>query len=155
MPPSVEPLRERAMAAMAMQLDTIAEGSSYWTTPDITRALLGIKQYPTLQTTPILGVMRSSGSTLTRVERGRGYRHEFRITVWGYVEGTEFERVATRLERLWDDHVRSLLADPTLGLGHLVTDCRPDGVTDTDNGVLEPQAWFAQDWLILAHETIG
>lgn len=155
MPPPTEPLRERAMAAMATQLDTIATGATYWTTPDVTRALLGIKQYTTLQGVPLLGVVRASGSQLERVERGRGYRHAFRVTVWGYVEGTANEPVATRLERLWDDHVRCLLADPTLGLGTLLADCRPDGLTDTDNGVLEPQAWFAQDWLILAHEIIG
>jgi hypothetical protein len=153
MPPVTEPLRERVMAAMATQLGTIVAGSTYWVTPVlVTRALLSIKQYAAF---PVLGVMRASGSGLPRVERGRGYRHEFRVTVWGYERATETELVGTRLERLWADHVRCLLGDPTLGLGHLVADCRPDGETDTDNGALEPQAWFAQDWLIWAHETIG
>jgi hypothetical protein len=141
------------MAAMATQLATIIAGATYWTTPAlVTRALLSIDQYTSF---PVLGVMRASGSALPRVERGRGYRHEFRITVWGYVKETAGVLAGTWLERLWEDHIHCLLADPSLGLGHLLADCRPDGGMDTDDGVLEPVAFFAQDWLVLAHELIG
>lgn len=168
-----EPIRERTMAAVAEQLETIQGGTvvygskavEYWTTPSlVTRALLWLPQYdqplaagdPTTQLDqgPVLGVVRASGSTFTRTIHvdpdgpvSSGFEHEQRMTVWGYVKQTETDQAATVLERLFQDTVECLLVDSTLG--GLAVDCRPDGALDTDDGAMEPLAFFAQDWLVV------
>ena len=166
-----EPFREQVMAAFAARLATIAAGVvdydgrlvTYLTTPSlVTRALLWITQYeqplaPPDMTTqldlgPVLGVVRGSGSTFSRIEhvpdeRGAviGFAHEMRLTVWGYAKGAA-DSASTQLERLWADHINAVLVDPRFA--GLVADTVPDGPLDTDDGVLEPLGYFAQDWLV-------
>lgn len=166
-----EPWREQVMVAFAERLATIVAGTvdydgrlvSYLSTPSlVTRSLLWINQYdqplapPDMETQldrgPVLGVVRGSGSTYSRLEHLpddltiQGYGHEMRLTVWGYIKATSTEIVGTLVERLWWDHVKSILVDSRLG--GLVSDAVPDGPLDTDDGVLEPLAYFAQDWLV-------
>jgi hypothetical protein len=146
-----EPIREQILAAMADRLGTIAWESNARTVPAlVTRALLSIDQYKAeLEAGPVLGVMRSSGSTfepMTLTSR----RHQVVVAVWGYVRGDATVGAGTWLERLWDDTVRVLLADPKLG--GLAVDVELSGPTDTDDGALEPEAAFAQNWLVTVHE---
>jgi hypothetical protein len=147
-----EPVRERVQAALEARLKTIAAGVvidpqsgqsvEYFTTPSlVTRALLWITQYdqlleatsPTtrLDIGPVLGVVRSSGSTFERVLHGdpdrpliEAFEHEQRVTIWGYVKGSTAVGgvlASTRIERLWQDHVACLLTDTKLG--GLALDC--------------------------------
>ncbi len=164
MPPSLEPIRERILAAIAARLGTIAGGDDYFTTPAITRALLEIDQYKDAELlVGVLGVMRSEGSTLTPEshvdDSGRvTFQHLFKVAVYGYVigdpDGTPNAVPAgTRLERLWEDHVKCLLLDDELG--GLVIDLSPDPEPTsyrTDRGGKEPRAWFEQRWVAKAHE---
>ena len=168
-----EPLRERTMAAIAAQLATIQEGTvvypdttvDYWTTPSlITRSLLWIPQYDRpltsnssitqLDAGPVLGVVRSSGSTFERLlhvdpaAAATGLEHMQRLTIWGYVKGTASVLAGTLLERLWQDVYQCLLVDPTFG--SVALDSKPDGTLDTDDGALEPLGYFAQDWVVIA-----
>lgn len=167
MPP--EPVREKVMVALADQLATITAGDTYWTTPSlVTRELLWITQYnqplgvgpdPTatqLDAGPVLGIMRSSGSTFERILHGaanrpvvEAFEHEMRVTVWGFVKATPGVIAGTWAERLFQDHLACLLA--TSRLGTLARQSiEPDGALDTDDGFLEPLAFFAQDWLVCA-----
>jgi hypothetical protein len=175
--PAAEPKRELVMAAIAAQLATITAGSvsypfspfpvDYWTSPSlVSRELLWITQYDQpltppattsrLDAGPVLGVTRSSGSTVERVQHGQSSRpaleafeHEMRVTIWGFVKATSGVLAGTWIERLWQDHIACLLADPRLG-GLARQPIEPEGVMDTDDGFLEPLAFFAQDWLIHA-----
>jgi hypothetical protein len=161
-----EPIREQVLAAVAARLDAIAAsatpGEPYWTTPVVTRELLSPDQYAEILTDGgvILGVMRASGSLLESAERPSGWRHEIRFTVSGYVRATAGVLAGTWLERLWRDHMLALLADAGAPdpadrpLGGLVTDLLPDGPVATDDGGAEPEAWFSQPWVAIAHELI-
>lgn len=168
-----EPIRERVMAAMATQLATITAGVvvygaksvEYLTTPSlVTRALLWVPDYDQplvagnpatqLDAGPVIGVVRSSGSTferLTHVDpagpQSAGFEHHQRITIWGYAKFTASVAVSTWLERLWQDIVECLFVDPTFG--GLALSSYPDGPVDTDDGALEPLGYIAQDWLVV------
>jgi hypothetical protein len=72
-----------------------------------------------------------------------------RVTVWGFVKATSGVIAGTWAERLFQDHLECLLANPRLGTLARQT-ITPDGPLDTDDGFLEPLAYFAQDWLIHA-----
>jgi hypothetical protein len=169
-----EPLREQIMTAFAQRLGTIVQGLvdyggglsiNYFTSPVTTRSLLWITQYdqplnpPAMLTqldqTPILGVMRASGSLFFRETHVadpdgavKGFGHDMRLTATGYVKGTDLDLAGTLIERLWADHMNAILVDPRLG--GLVKDCVPDGPLDTDDGQLEPLGFFTQDWLVKA-----
>jgi hypothetical protein len=146
----VEPIREMAMAALADRLTTIVAGPVYHTSPTVTRSLLSIDQYKGPTDLPLLGVMRSSGSTFGAVTHDT-WAHAFRVTLWGYVRATAGVLAGTWLERLWQDLRTCVLGDPTLG--GRVLQVELDGLPlDTDEGALEPWAWFAQDCLITMHE---
>jgi len=168
-----EPLREQIMVAVAQRLGTIVAGTVtygsfsvfYYTTPaHTTRTLQWITQYdqpitPPGTTTlldggPVLGVVRGSGSTFERQTHVPnadgaigGFTHEMHLTIWGYVKAAGSDLASTLLERLWADHMNAMLSDPSLGGIGVAS---PDGPLDTDDGVLEPLAYFAQDWVIKA-----
>jgi len=168
-----EPWREQVMLAIVERLQTIVAGSvtygaltvEYQTTPSlVSRALQGIAQYdqplapPDPQTQldigPVLGVMRSSGSTFSRIQHVPdsggailGFAHELRLRVWAYCKPTMSDIVGTILERVWWDHMQAILVEPRFG--GLVSDTMPDGVLDTDDGVIEPLGYFYQDWLVM------
>lgn len=150
-----EPVRERVKAAIAARLETIpAVGApTYLTVPAlVTRSLLSIDQYPTeLESGPVLGVARSSGSTFEQATM-TSRRHRIVVTVWGYVKGGDVI-AETLLERLWDDVARCLLADPRLG--GTVMDLDMIGATETDDGALEPLGFFAQDWAAIVDEQMA
>lgn len=146
-----EPIREQIQAAVADRLTTIQAGTlvktyTYWATPTVvTRALLSIVHYKVeLETGPVLGVTRATGSLLASQAQPKIYSDLYRFTVEGYVRERGDVLAATWLERSWEDHVRCLLDDPWLGT--LVLDLRPD-TTETDDGDLEPAAWFRQGWI--------
>src|SRR5262245_27830626 len=142
MPPSVEPIREQGLTQVAAQLATMTDVDCWATPALVTRALLSVDQYTTeLQTGPVFGVTRSSGSQLATIALPTLYHDTFRFSVECYVRLRDTVTGATWLERAWDDHVRCLLAQPILN--HLVRDLRLD-TTDTDDGILEPAAWFIQ-----------
>ena len=169
-----EPLRSRTMQAIAAQLETITEGVvvyptkalTYWSTPSlITRSLLWVTQYDQplaagVQTTqldvgPVLGVVRSSGSQYERnvhtaedAPMDDAFWHFQRISIWGYVKGTATLAAIDALERLWQDVKECLYVDRTFG--GVALDSRPEGTLDTDDGALEPLAYFVQDWLVTA-----
>lgn len=159
MPPP-EPLYEKQEVALADLLSTITAGATYWTTPAlVTRELLSLEQYQVVDEStglsvldrgPVLGVMRSSGSDADLSEHPRGYRNTHRITVWGYVQSTTGVAAGTWLNRLWNDVRLAVAATPDLGLPG--TDCYRDGPRFTDDGALEPQALFAQDYVAVAEE---
>lgn len=153
MPPTLSPIRDRIKDAMVARLYTIKEGAEFWTTPSlVTRKLLAIDQYKVeLAQGPVLGVMRGNGSTLEQIAQPAVFEHGLWVTVWGYVKGGDVP-ADTLLEYLWDDMTRVLLAETTLA--GLVRDVQPIGTLDTDGGVLEPLAFFAQDWLIAADQDI-
>jgi len=144
--PNLEPLRERVQIAVAERLTKIEAGDIYWATPAlVTRSLLSVDQYKAeLELGPVYGVTRSSESALSFQAQPDVYQDLYRFTVEVYVRLRDTVVAATWLERVWTDHVRCLLADPSLG--GLVLDLRPE-VTETDDGVLEPEAWFRQGWL--------
>lgn len=161
-----EPIREKVMAAMRDRLATITAGVTYWTSPSlVTRELLWITQYnqplippgtaTQLDAGPVLGCMRASGSQFERLTHPKvghvaeSFEHFQRVTVWGFAKKTDTVIVGTLIERLWQDHLGALLADPSLG-GLATLPIVPDGDLDTDDGALEPLAYFAQDWLIRA-----
>ena len=148
------PIRDRIKDAMVARLYTIKAGAEYWSTPSlVTRKLLAIDQYKAeLAQGPVLGVMRSSGSRLEQIAQPAEFEHGLIVTVWGFVRGDGVTDADTALERLWDDTVRCLLNETTLA--GLVRDLYPEGPTDTDGGALEPLAYFAQDWLVTANQSI-
>jgi hypothetical protein len=151
MPPEL-PIEEKVMVAIADRLSTIVAGAHYHTTPAlITRALLSIDQYAAeLEAGPVLGIMRSSGSTEEQ-ETLTSRVHQLVVTVWGYVREGQGVIAGDWLARLWQDHRDAIRTDPTLG--GLVRDVSLDGrPRETDEGALEPLAFFAQDWLITARE---
>jgi hypothetical protein len=167
-----EPFREQVMAAFATRLATIVAGDvdysgrvvTYLSSPSlVTRALLWITQYdqplapPDMATQldagPVLGVVRGSGSLFSRIEhvpdsRGAvaGFAHEMHLTVWGYCKGDALDSASKKIERLWADQINAILVEPRFA--GLVADSTPDGPLDTDDGVMEPLAYFAQDWLV-------
>ena len=149
-----EPIREQLFVAAAERLELIAAGPGYRTVPSlVTRSLLSIDQYATeLAAGPVLGVMRSSGSTY-ELETLTTRRHALVLTVWGYVRGDDQVLAGTWLERLWDDVVTCLFADPSLK--GLARDVEVSGPLETDDGGLEPLGWFAQDFVITLAESLG
>jgi hypothetical protein len=151
--PMDEPVRERVKAAMATRLATIATEPGYLTVPAlVTRAPLAIDQHRAdLAQGPVLGVTRSSGSTYDQ-ETQTSRLHRVVVAVIGYVRGMAALPADTALERLWEDHLRCLRGDPTLG--GLARDCEPLGGTETDEGALEPSALFVQDWLVTVEEPV-
>jgi hypothetical protein len=152
-----EVLQERIMVAIRDRLDAINGSPNYWTVPTlVTRSLLALDQYKDGQF-PILGVMRASGSMFTQTGHDRVYDHKIEVAVWGYVLGDSEATIGgtladTWLNRLWDDHVKCLLADTSLG--GLVSDLMPDPdlPRDTDDGTREPRGFFRQHWRVLARE---
>ena len=144
-PPSTEPLRERILAAVATQLATITAGSTYWATPVlVTRALLSVDAYKEeLLSGPIFGVTRATGSLFERASHDDSYLEHFRFTVECYVRDRANVLAATWLERSWEDRLHVLLTNQHLG--GLVDLLRPE-ITETDEGALEPEAWFRQTW---------
>lgn len=158
MPPS-EPLEEQIEVALAAQLDTIAAGAVYWTTPRVTRSLLRIDQYEGAAEADlaagILGVVRSSGSTVQAHDnRDDTLMHYHRVAVWGYVIGDALVPAATRLNRLYADHLRCLLAPEAIVAPILDIRPDPDMPRDTDDGAREPRAFFREHWLVTATETL-
>ena len=171
------PIRVRTMVRIAERLAMIEAGTVIHSDPDavveyttspslVTRSPLWITQYdqplapPAMATQldagPVLGVVRSSGSSIEQVLNPSpsrpildSYEHQQRVTVWGYAKATAETLAGDLIEMLWEDHVKGLLADPRLG-GLAVMDITPDGPLDTDDGALEPLAFFAQDWLVRA-----
>lgn len=145
-PPAAEPIREQIKAAVASALAGITAGSTYWATPVlVTRALLPPTQYKAeLETGPVFGVVRSSGSELGFQAQPATYRDLVRFAVECYVRLRDGVMADTWLERSWADHVVCLLADPSLG--GLTLDLRPD-LTETDDGEWEPLAGFRQHWV--------
>lgn len=164
------PVRWQAMVAMATQLATIqmgpviygAESVTYFTTPSlVTLSLRGIAQYnqplaagnpaTQLDAGPVLGVTRSSQSTLRRLLRSGGraaYESYQRVTVEGYIKAADGKLAGEWIEGLIEDHMAALLVTPTLG-GLATLDIEPVDELDTDNGALEPHAYFAQDWRVV------
>lgn len=140
-----EPLREQILEAVSDVLSGIVAGTTYWSTPAlVTRALLSIGHYKVeLESGPVYGVTRSSGSELAFQAQPFLYGTLFRFTVEAFVRLRDGVMAGTWLERAWQDHVTALLADPYLG--GLVMDLRPE-TTETDDGALEPEAWFRQVW---------
>jgi hypothetical protein len=149
-----EPIQTQVLATVAERLAEIAVvgAPTYRTAPAlVTRSLLSIDQYQQeLEVGPVLGVMRTSGCTFEPITQ-TSRRHRIRFTVWGYVRGDAVGPAGEWLDRLWDDTVRCLLTDPKLG--GLVMDLDLDGGLDTDDGALEPQGFFAQDWAALVDES--
>jgi hypothetical protein len=159
MPPAVEPLEERIELAIAERLETIAAGAMYWTTPRVTRSLLRIDQYEGAAEADlvggILGVMRSSGSVIhAHDNRDDTLMHYHRVAVWGYVIGDAQVAAGTRLNRLFADHLRCLLAPETITVPILDIRPDPDMPRDTDDGAREPRAFFREHWLVTATETL-
>lgn len=149
------PIRDQIKDAMVARLYTINAGEDYWATPSlVTRALLSIDQYKAeLAIGPVLGVMRSSGSRLEQVGQTAEFDDDSLVTIWGYVRGDSVVSADTALERLWVDVTRCFLAETTLA--GLVRNLWPEGPTDTDGGALEPLAFFAQDWLVMANQSFA
>jgi len=157
--PAVEPLEERIEAAIATRLATIAASDVYWTTPKVTRSLLSIDQYEGAAEADlgrgILGVMRSSGSVIrAHDDRDDTLMHYHRVAVWGYVIGDAVIAAGTRLNRLFADHLRCLLAPETITAPILDIRPDPDMPRDTDDGAREPRAFFREHWLVTATETL-
>lgn len=152
MPPATEPVREQVKQAILARLQTIAEGPDYWYTPSlVTRVLLSLDQYTArLQTGPVLGLQRSSGSTIRFDETTwpRVDSHVLIVDINAYVHGDIVGGTPadTRIERVWEDIRRCLQAD--LKLGGLATDLRPDGEMETDRGSWEPDGWMRQPWRV-------
>lgn len=141
-----EPIREQILAAVATRLATITT-STYWATPVlITRALLSIDHYKEdLLAGPVFGVTRATGSLIERAGHDEdAYLDHFRFTVECYVRDRGGVLAGTWLERSWQDHFSVLIDDEFLG--GLVDSLRPD-ITETDDGALEPEAWFRQTWI--------
>ena len=171
-----EPIRERIMGAIALQLETIQAGTvvygnhkpvEYWTTPSlVTREVRAVHQYdqplaagdPTTQLDlgPVVSVVRSSWSTFQRQvhvdpagQESAGYEHRQRVMLWGYVKATATVLAGTLIERLWQDVTECLLVDRTLDGLALISGPDDEGSLDTDDGQLEPLGFFVQDWLVV------
>lgn len=172
-----EPVRALVMQAIAAQLQTIRLGSveygggvatvEYYSTPSVvTRSLKWITQYDKaiseegqsqLDLGPVFGVVRGSGSEIQRVlnnPRAPGaYDLNQIITIWGYVKATADRLAGDVLDDVIEDHLAALFVDPALWLHPLgprnTLPVEPFGPLDTDDGVLEPLAYFAQNWRIV------
>jgi hypothetical protein len=145
-----EPAREQILAAIASTLGTMTGirpwGGSYKNDPVIERRM---KVLPQIVQFPHLCIVEGAGSTLTFQDTGGGtgrYLHEFRVSIYGYVKGDDVVPRSTWLQRLWDDVVRTLLAQARLG--GVARDLRPVGELDTDEGQLETVGVFAQDFIV-------
>jgi len=178
MPAELTSLGEKHLVALADRLSIIREGEPivsgaskvYRTSPSlITLSPLAIGVYnqplqpvsppvTQLDLGPVLGISRSSGSSLLRVTlRPRGgpdplkaYERQDRVTIVGYVKGTDALPAWRVLERLYEDVVECMLAEPTLG--DLVQKLETSEDRLTDRGQFEPanMAQFEQDLIITA-----
>lgn len=150
-----EPLREQILARVATNLDAITEGGTvgshtYWSTPTVVRDPVSITHYTAeLDAGPVFGVVRGSGSrldvqSLADDSGARTWVDTYRFIIHCYEQKRGETLAGTALERSWEDHIQCLLADRFLG--GLVDDLRPEE-SETDDGELEPQAWFRQGWV--------
>jgi hypothetical protein len=136
-----EPVREQIQSAVAARLAGILSTDGYYTTPAVvTRRLLPIDAYNEF---PVVGIGPSDESLLTLQAQKEAYLDEFSFRTWGYVKGDDAVPPYTWLERLWDDVVRRILAQP--GLGGLCQIVRPTRL-QVDVGLADPFAAFVQSW---------
>ena len=163
------PFRAQIIQAIEARLATITAGTLVYTDPGrniryrltpktVTRSVLPMDQYEPKDDWPLLGIMRWAGSTVAKDmhtgAHGRlVYEHALSLQIRGYVRGdhpilTDAVLAGDLLEDLWADHFACLTVDPTLG--GLVDDFGPVGELETDQGALEPDAYFIKPWLARA-----
>lgn len=133
-------------------------GGAYPNPPRVVRvlpqSLQGIPQCPYLVVSE-----RSGSEMVIEATTGGGlhYRHDFRITVTGFMQATPDTAVSTWIQRLWDDVWKTTggQAAPLDGL----EGCRmvePEGEALFDDGELgENLGAFAQGYLITLDEEIA
>jgi hypothetical protein len=149
--------RNAVERAVEERLKAIVTGETYLTTPVlVTRSIVpDIREYDTPELLgtgrPIFGVLRRSGSAFQRDgQETHGNTHAFAIV--GYVKGVpQGEPAEVASERCWSafkDAVVCLSEDPTLS--GLVDDLICEEETETDEGAIEPFAWFVQPFLATA-----
>jgi hypothetical protein len=156
-----EPLREQALARFIARLQAMTGirpwGGTYANPPGVARvlplALTGIPQFPHLVVT------ERSGSAMTPESTAGGAladRHDLRVTVVGYVQGTDEIPRSRWLQRLWDDVWRTV-AGQVRPLDAL-EGCRSveiEGECLFDDGELgERVGVFAQGYLITLDEIL-
>lgn len=150
---SPEPIRWRILAGVAARLDTMkTPGGVYYQAPAlVTLSLLAPSQYSAF---PVFGVTRSSGSRLDLVSKPGLFSHDFLLEVGCYAISTdEAVPVGYVLERHWDDHLRCLREDRTLG--GIVKELEPVGELETDEGGTDPRGWWFQPWRAVASQALG
>lgn len=129
-------------------------GGPYPNLPRVERVAITIDQAPE---SPHLFVIEGSGSTLlVEATGGAGnahFVHQFRVLIGAYVKGDDQVVRSTWLQRLWDDVVRTLVLNETLG--GLCRDLVIDGPLETDEGEYEPYGAFSQPITITIDEQMS
>jgi hypothetical protein len=146
-----EPLRERALAALVTELETITGtrpwGGSYLNTPVVERRYktpMQVTQFPALL------VLEGPGSTFEIAGVDGMFEHKLRVVIYGYVQGDDQTLRTTWLQRLWDDVITVLQANRILGGLSSDIDILE---LETDEGELEPLGAFAQTIAVTLFES--
>lgn len=146
-----EPIRDQILDSLVARLQTMTGvrpwGGSYPTTITVNRYFTQIQEIERLKGGfPHLIVIDAPGSTLKEDRMGSAnqeiFLHEFNVVIYGYVKADGTASRARWMQRLWDDVVRTLLANRTLT--GLVRHLTIDEPLETDAGLLDPFGAFAQ-----------
>jgi hypothetical protein len=145
-----EAVREQALAAIATKLAAMTGtrpwGGSYADNPVVDRIYHkpeNVTQFP-----HVCVIEGALGSTFdieaTGGAQAAQFLHAFKVAIYGYVKGDLLGGTprSTWLQRLWDDVVKTLLANATLD--GAVRDLTLDPGVETDEGELEPVGVFVQ-----------
>ena len=152
-----ESVREQALVQVVAKLATMTGtrpwGGSYPSDPVVER------EYKTLETVnrfPHLIVIEDDGSPFEPFEVGPGgdghFKHGFNFQVYGYVARSNGQTRSTWLQRLWDDVVRTIQKNRSLGGVASDVIVLPDLVVD--GGDSEPVGGFRQGFAAVLYESM-
>lgn len=152
-----EPVRDQALDQIVLKLKGMTGnrpwGGAYPNNPVVERKW---REVTAVNEFPHLCVVEGPGSTFAQEATGSAtqamHLHEFKVMVYGYVKADGAVTRSRWLQRLWDDVVRTLIGDSTLG--GVVRDMTIDPNVETDEGELEPTGAFAQGVTVIMDELV-
>lgn len=149
-----EPVRDQILDKVADVLKTISTGNGYHTTPAlVTRDW---RTYDQCNEFPVLIVTEAADSQPPVIRAMNDWFEDvYRLSVYGYVLGSDQLPRSRALERLYDDVLKVLIANATLATNNvgLVRDLAFDGPRQTDGGLWEHQGVFIQDVAVTYNAT--
>jgi hypothetical protein len=139
------------MADSRRKLAIIAFADVLAAIPGVKRATRTWGQYDNFNEFPVLIVTeaQSNGPVIRHVMDQ--FEDNYRVTVYGYVLGTDQYPRVDALEDLYADVFTAVMANATLS--DTVRDIRCDGQRATDGGLWEQRGVFVQDFIVTFDET--